>query len=299
MNLLRPTYVLASLALLAANAAWAQAAPTFQIFMLDLATHGLSQVTHTADGYSAYNPGFSPGGRQIVHDVQWAAPTGWTQQLAITNLRTGRTTPLAGGIVQSDNGKWSREEDLIAYTVNDGAAHIQVTEVEHGRTIFNLPDAQSPNWDPEGERLVYQAVVDNALHVTTLKGADRSYASVGAYGCFPVWSPKGNYIAYLSDCSGLSGFSLMILPVTEHGTPRGAPFALISPGNFMMGPPTISADGLTIAFSAAVPGVWEWGIYQVSVFGGAPSVLFDRPGIPEYDPAYSFDGKSLAFSSLP
>jgi hypothetical protein len=34
----------------------------------------------------------------------------------------------------------------------------------------------------------------------------------------------------------------------------------------------------------------------VSVYGGDPVVLFDRPGRGEYDPAYSKNGGSIVFS---
>ena len=40
----------------------------------------------------------------------------------------------------------------------------------------------------------------------------------------------------------------------------------------------------------------EWGLYTVSVYGGDPVVLFDRPGKGEYDPAYSKNGRYVVFS---
>jgi hypothetical protein len=38
------------------------------------------------------------------------------------------------------------------------------------------------------------------------------------------------------------------------------------------------------------------GLYTVSVYGGDPVVLFDRPDKGEWDPAYSNNGRYIVFS---
>jgi len=50
------------------------------------------------------------------------------------------------------------------------------------------------------------------------------------------------------------------------------------------------------AGNASDPTNFEWGLYTVSVYGGDPVLLFDRPGKGEWDPSYSKNGRYIVFS---
>jgi Tol biopolymer transport system component len=89
---------------------------------------------------------------------------------------------------------------------------------------------------------------------------------------------------------------LMAIPVNEKGQALGAPYPITS-GAYFADNPSFSNDGKTIVFSGnAGSDPTDWGLYTVSVYGGDPVVLFDRPGKGEYDPAYSKNGRYIVFS---
>ena len=88
----------------------------------------------------------------------------------------------------------------------------------------------------------------------------------------------------------------MLIPVNEKGEALGAPYPITS-GAYYASHPSFSNNGKTIVFSGNAGGdPTEWGLYTVSVYGGDPVVLFDRPGKGEYDPAYSKNGRYIVFS---
>jgi Tol biopolymer transport system component len=89
----------------------------------------------------------------------------------------------------------------------------------------------------------------------------------------------------------------MVIPVNAQGQALGAPYPITS-GAFYAQTPSFSNDGKTIVFmgNASDPSQFEWGLYTVSVYGGDPVVLYDRPGKGEYDPAYSKNGRYVVFS---
>jgi Tol biopolymer transport system component len=81
------------------------------------------------------------------------------------------------------------------------------------------------------------------------------------------------------------------------GEALGAPYPITS-GNYYAQQPSFSNNGKTIVFAgnASDPTNFEWGLYTVSVYGGDPVLLFDRPGKGEWDPSYSKNGRYIVFS---
>jgi Tol biopolymer transport system component len=89
----------------------------------------------------------------------------------------------------------------------------------------------------------------------------------------------------------------MAIPVNEKGQELGAPYPITS-GAYYAQRPSFSNDGKTLVFSRC-PDPCDaslTGLYTVSVYGGDPVLLFDRPGKGEYDPAYSKNGRYVVFS---
>ncbi len=74
----------------------------------------------------------------------------------------------------------------------------------------NLKSVQRPRWSPDGERLVYQAVVDGQQGIWTYdfeNGETRNLRADSNLDVHPSWHPGGERVLYSSDASG-DGFDL-------------------------------------------------------------------------------------------
>jgi Tol biopolymer transport system component len=282
--------------------AWAAAAnsqSTVHLYIYDTHTGTVTQATAPMER-DPYNASFSNNGKQLVHDLTDMV-TGAPQLLGVTDLSKGTTTSL--GLV-GDDAVWSPNGKTIAYhnwedffgsgRNPDVPILLNVVPAAGGTPVTVRTWAVQASWSNNSHRLAFSDWFEGYIGTVGLDGSETrfDYAAFGnyeGYGCNPAYSPDGKLIVYERyECFfGFPG-PLMLIPVNQKGEALGAPYPITS-GAYYANHPSFSNNGKTIVFAgnAGDPTAFEWGLYTVSVYGGDPVVLFDRPGRGEYDPAYS------------
>ena len=297
------------LASLAAGA-WAVAASaqsTVHLYIYDTHTGTVTQATGPMER-DPYNASFSNNGKMLVHDLTDVV-AGAPQLLGVTDLATGMTKSLG---VTGDNAVWSPNGKYIAYYdyqdwVDSGydpsvPVQLRIIPAAGGTPVAVLDWATDPSWSNNSRRLAFWGW-DGEIGTVGLDGTVTrfDFAALGnyeGYGCNPAYSPDGKLVVYQRyECFGGAPAPLMAIPVNEKGQALGAPYPITS-GAYYAEHPSFSNDGKTIVFAgnASDPANSEWGIYTVSVYGGDPVLVFDRPGKGEWDPAYSNNGRYIVFS---
>jgi Tol biopolymer transport system component len=299
-------HVWLTLATLAVGA-WAVAAnaqSTVHLYIYDTHTGTVTQATGPM-ALDPYNASFSNNGKKLVHDLTG----GPLQLLGLTDLTKGTTTSL--GLV-GDDAVWSPNGQYIAY--HNFEDHITSGFDPNVPVVLNIVPTKGgtpttvrmwgrqASWSNNSRRLAFTDWFYGYVGTVGLDGTETRFdfdtlGSDDGYGCNPAYSPDGKLIVYERyECYfGVSG-PLMAIPVDQKGQALGAPYPITS-GAFYASHPSFSNDGKTIVFSAnAGSDPTEWGLYTVSVYGGDPVVLFDRPGKGEWDAAYSKNGRYVVFS---
>jgi Tol biopolymer transport system component len=287
--------------LLAIAATAANAQSNIHLYIYDTHTGLVTQATPPMER-DPYNASFSNNGKMLVHDLTDTV-AGAPQLLGVTDLTEGTTTSL--GLV-GDNAVWSPNGRYIAY--HNFEDHIRSGGDPNVPVVLNIVPATggtpvtvrawggNPSWSNNSRRLAFTDWFNGYVGTVGLDGSETKFdvdtlGSYEGYGCNPAYSPDGKLIVYQRyECYfGVPG-PLMAIPVDEKGQALGAPYPITS-GLYFAEQPSFSNDGKTIVFSGMVGGdPTTAGLYTVSVYGGDPVVLFDRPGKGEWDPAYSKNG---------
>jgi Tol biopolymer transport system component len=294
-------------ALLAIGAVAANAQSNIHLYIYDTHTGLVTQATPPM-AWEPYNGSFSNNGQKLVHDLtdpDHVSP----QVLGVTDLAKGTTTSL--GLV-GDNAHWSSNGQYIAYANYEDyfasgydpnvPAVLNIVPAAGGTPVTVRTWATDPSWSNNSRRLAFSDNGYGYIGTVGLDGTETkfdfdTFGSYEGYGCHPDYSPDGKLIVYERyECFWGAPGPLMAIPVNEKGQALGVPYPITS-GAYYVQRPSFSNDGKTIVFMGnAGTDPNEWGLYTVSVYGGDPVVLFDRPGKGDYDPAYSKNGRYIVFS---
>lgn len=242
--------------------------------------------------------------------LAFAAPAAASDRLAFSTGLPSQifTVPAQGGNAQQithDAGgaahpDWSPDGRSVAYDV--GGARLAVASASGGGERFVAVDmsAVDPAWSPSSSQLAFTGVEydengqpeDTSVYVTQADGSN--YVRIGD-GSQPDWSPRGDWIVYLSN-PARSGGCAGIWRMRSDGSDN-APVAAATPdaGGTCHGGgsnPSFAPSGTRVAFVSAD----SRAIFTTSLHGGTRHLVV-RDSRAKSSPVYSPDGRSIVYST--
>lgn len=206
-----------------------------QIFVVDLASQALAQVTNMPEG--ACQPAWSPNGEKLVFispckgmdEIYYGA------SLYIINADGTGLTPIVSVPGGDFDPAWSPDGRSIAFTsLRSGQMEIFVMSVDDPTSITQITkgvksvEAREAAWSPDGSQIayvvkrfgVYQVWLMNA-DGTEQKQIVRSGVKFTDY--LPTWSPDGQLILFNQRCATTFCFPyLMSISATDRSVEQGS-----------------------------------------------------------------------------
>ena len=206
-----------------------------QIYMVDLSTQALVQVTNMPEG--ACQPAWSPDGMKLVFispckgmdEIYYGA------SLYLINADGSDLTPV-GSVPGGDfDPAWSPDGKSIAFTsLRTGQMEIFVISVEDPTSTTQVTkgvksvEARQPTWSQDGSQIAY-AVKRFGVYQLWLMNADgtgqkqivRSGVAFSDY--LPTWSPDGQLILFNQRCATTFCFPyLMSISAVDRSVEQGS-----------------------------------------------------------------------------
>ncbi|HET6970957.1 MAG TPA: amidohydrolase, partial [Phenylobacterium sp.] len=273
---------------------------TFQIWTVGADGTGLIQ--HTRGPFDCREPRFSPDGKSVAFSSDLTG----AYAIHVLDLATGAIRLWAAAEGQACEPAWSPEGQAIAFAVE--RARVEIVDAAGGRTTgpaitpstdrLAPVELHSPAFTPDGKGIVYTVIERGRAE---LRGPGGTL--VAGEDVFPfraAWLPGGDLV-YAADgrirrrTSGTAKpvdipFSLSV-PVTKPEYPkrRRDHESVASRPVVGIGSPALSPDGTKVVFRA-LNGLW------LLQRGGKAKPLV-KDGFWTCDPAWSPDGKTLAYST--
>jgi len=287
----------------------------FEIYIRPSATQG-REVQVTSDGAQNVEPAWSPDGRHIAY--RSAAKGGiWL-------------VPALGGVARQlttfgASPAWSRDGTTIAF---QSAAPVSLAPVDIGgiATTIWMVSAQGgipkqittaasppgkhvwPAWSPDGRWILFvnfgmDSATPNGARLWAVSPADGDMVSVTAGDRIylnPIYAPDQLSIYYgsFTDSGNFGLWKLPIDPATDTAT--GAARDVQRTGMELPRDFAVSADGKRLAFTLSTMSSQLWTV-PMSRSGfepsGDPALLTPDTSVRKMHPAFSPDGKRIAFYS--
>ncbi|MBI3490204.1 MAG: PD40 domain-containing protein, partial [Acidobacteria bacterium] len=272
---------------------------------------GTTRILAREAGGSMFYSAFSPDGRQVAY--AWAAQKGKDikSDLRIVPLTSGDSTPPRlvyrnEEMTQIRPFGWTPDGThvLVLRSLRDGTNQIAMVSVQDGsiRVLKSLTwNYTAMSLSPDGRYIAYDALSGNntaasEIFVLAADGSREIQVVQGpASNGFPLWSPDGTRLLFLSDRTG--NVSLWAVPI-EQGKPNGpAELMKVNVGQVRL--QGVTRNG-TLYYLA--PGVLRSNIYTAQLDAamkaiGPPAVATDRFVNSNSAPTWSPDGRSLAYFS--
>ena len=241
-----------------------------ELYLMDLATRTLQQLTHT-DELDEYMPAFSPDGKSI----------------AFVSERTR-----GGMMLPPVQASGSDPKTATIYLMD--------TDGRNQRPLIDIEGAQrAPVFSPDGKKIAFESrrgeVTSPAqnnetleiyvIHIdgTNMKQLTHNDVDDG----HPTWAPNGKQIAF----TGMVGDIYHIFSVNAGG---GAVQQLTFAGPGSHYHPTFSPDGKRIIYVSNAHN--HYTLWMMNVDGTKKTQLTNHIGA-HFEPSLSKDGKTLVFSS--
>jgi Tol biopolymer transport system component len=213
--------------------------------------------------------------------------------------RGGRPTQLTHDPTGAAHPDWSRDGRLLAFDIGGRQLAVTAADGSGQRTVPVSVNAIDPSWSPNSAQLAFTGVEYDqngnpetaSLYVTNADGSN--YVRIGP-GSEPAWSPRGDWIAYLSNparTDGCAGIWRMHSDGTGNAPviPAFAKGAGCTGGGF---DPSFAPNGRRIAYVSAD----GRSIFTAGLSGrGRHRVVRDSRA--KASPVYSPDGRSIAYST--
>ena len=235
---------------------------------------------------------WSPGQRYLA----WVAG-GDVALLMLYDLETEETQLLVSGVDESQPPVWAPESDRIAY-VSEGqdSPDIHMVELATGeqtRLTFSDEREQIGDWSPDGQWLVFTRQGRDGLLLRNPTGVNLIELTDGQ-DVSPVWSPKGDRIAFLRD-SGEGHDIYVLRPTKSDDWADDTDELAVADAEYDETAPSWSADGRRLAFVVQFDDQSE--IFTVLVDGSERKQLTYNTA-DDLMPDWSQSGDKIAFVSL-
>lgn len=235
----------------------------------------------------AYQPRWSPDYTKLL----FLARRGQKSALVVEN-RDGsqpKTVVESAGVIA--NPRWAPDGKHIAYglTVNSATSiHVIGVDGQHDTTVaFDTPPEDSPSWSPDSQWLVAASAASDSPGIYERNPTGVNYHRLSAgLDTQPLWSPKGDRIAFLSQRDGTPEVYLMLRDGSHptrltNNTAKEYDLAW-------------SPDGTRLAFVSEQDGNPE--VYVAKTDGSKP-VRLTYNAFRDLAPAWSPDGLFIIFVS--
>ncbi|HEV3165884.1 MAG TPA: S9 family peptidase [Isosphaeraceae bacterium] len=255
---------------------------------------------------SVADPQVSPDGKRVVYVVgEIDRPSGKTNtDLWMIDLNGGDPQRLTTAPGTDTQPRWSPDGKQISF-VSDrgGSAQVWLLPVEGGeaRQLTKLPiDVTGPIWSPKGDKLAFVAEVYPGKSPEETAAKDKEHAAskskvrIFDHLLIRHWTAwDEGKCSHLFVCDARTGEAKDLTPKLDVNTPP-APFGGSNDYTF-------APDGKQLAFTAEPLKDAAWStntdIWTVSVDGGELKNLTKDNVAADAQPAYSPDGKKLAYLS--
>ncbi len=277
----------------------------FEIAVRSLAA-GAGERPITSDGLQNVEPAWSPDGsliayhsrtrggiwivpalggvpRQISQSGSWPAWSPDGQRLAFQSDPSIEVTP---------SGYGANIPSLIWIVDRDGGHAHPAT-----RAASPIGAHASPSWSPSGRHLAFVNVAAGPMQVWTVAadGGEPVHLA-GLDGAFdPVFAPDGQAVYAATGRPELRRVAVS----ADSARPTGSPQAIVIPGIASVRHVSMARDGNRVAFTGMDISSNLWTLpMSTDMAAGAPTPVTDDRGVRQTEPAFSPDGKALAFWSV-
>ena len=225
-------------------------------------------------------PRFSP----TTQEVAYMSFGRGDPRVFLLNIESGQREPIGNFPGMTFSPRFSPDGQKIIMSLSQGSSSNIYAMDLRSRSTTRLTDSAaidtSPSYSPDGSQIVFESDRGGGQQIYTMGagggGGKRISFGEGARYSTPVWSPKGDYIAFTRQKAGQFGIGVM--------KPDGSGERILTEGFHNEGP-TWAPNGLYLMFFRDPGGGSGSKIHMVDIFGKGE---FPLP-TPAYasDPAWS------------
>ncbi len=266
------------------------------LWVKDLPGHDAKKLVSGGD---ILKPRFSRSGTWLAYTIfcskkreLWLIQRNGTGSLKVATLST------------SDRFTWAPFEDILAYTAEDDTLHLYDVEKMTDRELVKFSDDKNFSWSPDGRWL---AVELSAISIGRIRVDGTSCREIFSMGSsskdglwLADWSPDGKDILFwLKPSFGLSamadGVSLFAFPA-EGGKPRELVSRALIYKDFRAYSPDKRYLAVTVGSNRET---WTNKRIALTEISTGRQSLLTPPGVSAFSPAWSPDGKHIAYVEGP
>ena len=179
-------------------------------------------------------------------------------------------------------------------------------EIEGSRDHFvdlgaEFPSVRDARWSPLGDRIVFTSHPDPELSdifIYDLRVDELIPLSQGFTDIDPSWSPNGEQLVFSRLTSFEGAIQSSMLNVISADGSQSVALTLMEDSGRLIRNPVFSADGQTIVFELRQAAGGS-DLYRIGIDGSDFDRIVGHPGWDDIEPAFSPDGRFLAFASGP